>query len=429
MDAANFINSLRVGKVYKFFPHADFAMSVTQPETRRAGGSFQPAARIAENARQTEAGLNIEVSDDPAAVEEVWSELEAVAQASVYQTRRFVLPWLAAFSRPRGITPMFVVARDARNVAVAFLPLGVVRRGPLRIAGFLGGKDSNANLPLLKPGTRLAGGALRAALRAAAVQSALRPDAFVLLNQPRQWEGEENPLLTLSHRPSPSSLYRGGLDGTRKLSKDFAKKLRQKRRWLEALGKVEYVTGTEPEKAATIPDAFLAQKLQRFDDKNIDSEFGTPESRAFMEALALRGGNLPPALEWSALTLDGRVIATYGGGGHRKCFYFMVNSFDATPEIARCSPGDLLLHDILEEKRAAGYATFDLGIGEARYKNSWCDEKVELFDTALPVTARGAAFAFFESSRLTAKRWVKQNAWASDLARRASGVARAAGLR
>jgi CelD/BcsL family acetyltransferase involved in cellulose biosynthesis len=90
----------------------------------------------------------------------------------------------------------------------------------------------------------------------------------------------------------------------------------------------------------------------------------------------------------------------------------MVNSFDGDPEIARCSPGDLLLQSIIESACREGLTGFDLGIGEARYKDSWCNESVAMFDSIMPVSVKGRVYARYESLRLNAKRWIKQSDWA-----------------
>ena len=165
--------------------------------------------------------------------------------------------------------------------------------------------------------------------------------------------------------------------------------------------------------ARRVLDAFFEQKLARFREKNIESVFETAEARAFMESAALAGlADGAPALQLHALTLDDRIIATYGGGAHRGRLHLMVNSFDGDVEIARCSPGDLLLQSIIEKACAEGLTGFDLGIGEARYKDSWCDESVAMFDSIMPVSAKGRVYARYESLRLNAKRWIKQSDWA-----------------
>jgi CelD/BcsL family acetyltransferase involved in cellulose biosynthesis len=87
----------------------------------------------------------------------------------------------------------------------------------------------------------------------------------------------------------------------------------------------------------------------------------------------------------------------------------MFNSFDQNREIARCSPGDLLLHRMLEDACSRKITSFDLGIGEARYKASVCEEIVPLFDCIIPMTFAGYAAGVLAGLRLSVKRRIKRS--------------------
>lgn len=361
----------------------------------------------------------IDVHAEPADATEAWTILEETCSGSIYQTRRFLEPWIAAFADSLGLTPMLIVAHDARGAPVAFMPFGVRRSGPFNVAEFLGGKDSNANMGLYHPDFGFRRNDLISIMRAASAKARVRPDLFRLANQPLEWEGKKNPLDIFPHQTSASFLHGGRLVADpaaflkARQSKDAAKKLRKKRQKLEAVAPVTHYVARDAAGARRVLDAFFEQKLARFREKNIDSVFETAEARRFMEQSALAGLEAgAPALELHALLVGERIVATYGGGVHRGHLHLMVNSFDADPDIARSSPGDLLLQAILEQKCRDGLTGFDLGIGEARYKDSWCDDSRPLFDSIMPVTAKGHLFALIESNRLHAKRWIKQSEWA-----------------
>ena len=100
----------------------------------------------------------------------------------------------------------------------------------------------------------------------------------------------------------------------------------------------------------------------------------------------------------------------------------MFISFDGAAEVARCSPGDLLVARVIAMQCERGRAVFDLGVGQARYKSSFCGEVDELFTLILPVTARGRVYAGAVRSLVSVKRLVKQTPWAL----RAVGALRAA---
>ena len=81
-----------------------------------------------------------------------WTALAQEAPASPYQSFDFARVWFATIGAAEGATPLIVVARDDVGQPVALLPFARVARGPLRFAVFLGGKDSNFNLGLFRPG-------------------------------------------------------------------------------------------------------------------------------------------------------------------------------------------------------------------------------------------------------------------------------------
>jgi CelD/BcsL family acetyltransferase involved in cellulose biosynthesis len=98
----------------------------------------------------------------------------------------------------------------------------------------------------------------------------------------------------------------------------------------------------------------------------------------------------------------------------------MATSFDMDSEIAKTSPGEILLVDLIKLKGNAGISVFDLGVGEARYKTTICDDRDELVDTFLPLTMKGRAFAGVARAKRALKRRVKSSPVLLKLAQRAS---------
>src|SRR3972149_1327026 len=145
----------------------------------------------------------IEIYEHPAEALSVWTELEAIAPASAYQTHKWLVPWIETVGRSSGVCPMIVVARGINDLPIALFPFGIVQKGSVRVVHFLGGSASNSPLGLPRPGKKLDGFDIFSLSRAPPRKARLRPDAFVLLNQPRNWEGVEDPLTLLRHQPSP----------------------------------------------------------------------------------------------------------------------------------------------------------------------------------------------------------------------------------
>lgn len=392
---------------------SDAAMC-TGPSCRK--GKTGPGRTLASPGRSF---ASVSVHADPEAALPAWIELAATASMTPYQSPAWILPWIETVGASLNITAFIVVARDEAGRVVALLPLGVARQGSLRVASFLGAKDSNFNMGLFRPGAEWSLDSLRELLRRAAAMGGTPIDLFAFRNQPRAWQGAINPLLALAGQPSPSFAYKTDLVRDpeaflkTRLSRETRKKLRQKMNRLRALGAVSVVEARSATEREEILDAFVAQRAER----NRAVGVATDELPALRRFLDLTVGEKGP-VTFMGLRCGDRIVATLGGLRHNGRFSGMLTSFTAEADVARTSPGELLLAEVMTRHCAEGFATFDLGIGEARYKETYCPEAEELFDSLFALTPRGHLFARGERLRLSLKRAIKQSRWAWPMVQR-----------
>jgi CelD/BcsL family acetyltransferase involved in cellulose biosynthesis len=377
----------------------------------------QPAPRATPKRRAAPSSQRfafVEVFDAIEAVRAPWAEIAAAAPASPYQSFDFARLWLETIGAARGVAPMIVVARDEAGDVVALLPLGAVRKGPLRLAAFLGGKDANLNLGLFRPGLAWSREEIAALFREAARLARPRVDAFLLVNQPRAWRGVANPIAVAASQPSPSFAYKSALPADfsawrdAHASKDAQKKLRKKAKRLEAMGALIHRRAVDGNEAERVLAAFDAQRGARMRALGIPDAYASAPARAFLDGLALCGlAAGAPRLELHALFLGDRIVATFGAlcAGDRMSGLFI--SYDADPEIAKSSPGELMVQAMVREAIERGLSTFDLGVGEARYKDEACESVEELFDSAIAATPLGRLAALAFALKQRAKRRVK----------------------
>jgi CelD/BcsL family acetyltransferase involved in cellulose biosynthesis len=366
-------------------------MTMLDTITRR---DAPPAAPRAE-----EREWRIETTGDIAAVSRAWLSLEMSGLATPYQTlgwQRAALATLDGTSRP-----LFVTLRDRRGATVGLLPLVVRQKAGVAIATFPGGKHANYNMGLFTADAaeRLSRENLSATLAAVAADAAV--DLFVFRNQPMAWRGTENPMARLPRQPSASGAWRAELMSDADafiaslMSSESRKKLRHKERKLAEFGPLAYVEAGTPDEAQALLEAFLIQKKARFAAMGIANPFDQPEALAFLVHAAVRplDGGPPAPVSLFGLRAGDRIVAVFGGVIHGGRFCGMFTSFDAAPDVARCSPGDLLILHLVRTMCARGLSAFDLGVGDAAYKSDYCPIREELFDSFLPMTAKGNAAA------------------------------------
>jgi CelD/BcsL family acetyltransferase involved in cellulose biosynthesis len=379
------------------------------------------AARPAEGAFRTASAANtplfarIAVFDSFAAAAPAWRALEAGdVLATAYQRFDFLDLWQRHIGEPDGIAPCIAVAFDANDKPVALLPLGRHVSHGLKVLGFLGGKHSNFNL-----------GVWRRDVAAAVTEADVRPllaaleghgDALILYNQPMRWRDVANPLLLLPHHASPSMAYRGPLrpDFEELLKERTSNSTRYKmRKKVKALankaGPVAFARADSSAAACRVVHEFFAQKSARMKAMGMEDVFGAADVRAFIEAsVCAMLPNAQPVIEIYELTAGGATVATMGGMVRDGRFSAMFNSIPAD-KFRSESPGEQLLVNMIRTCCERGLDTFDLGVGEASYKDMFCPDEEPLFDTCLPLSARGHALVAIERAKSAVKRTIKQN--------------------
>lgn len=375
----------------------------------RIGGSLgDGAARSVPGQRPM---LSAEILPGLDEAETLWRSVEAAPDCLSTPYQR--LAWTSAYLRETGdeVSARVAVLRDQAGRVRMLVPLTVRGRRGLTLARTVGDTHANYHLPVFtRDAAAIPAGEVRGALVAAGARAGI--DVFAFSHQPEIWEGAPNPLAR-GGEPEASNGY--GLvlgpdpDSTikRVFSADARKKLRSKeKRLTETLGPIEYRMAGDGDEARSFLAAFYRQKAARFAGMGIRDPYAPEAIRRFLERAA---SGQDPAVEVHVLRLveTGRILAVFGGAVNGTRYSGMMTSFDGDPDVSRFSPGDLLLHHLVREQTARGRLSFDLGVGEARYKASICDETIALVETVWPVTLRGHAFALARTGLTRLKRRVK----------------------
>jgi CelD/BcsL family acetyltransferase involved in cellulose biosynthesis len=353
----------------------------------------------------------------------VWRSFEGSALASPYQR----IDWLEAWHRHVGarnrIDPLIVVARNNTGRPVLLWPLGSRRKGTARVGCWLGGKLVNYGLGLYDAAAAktLDRDALVPVIRYLREETEL--EALTLGNQPEAWRGVLNPLLALPHQVSPSFAYSISLQPdfdalyTELRSNSTRKKLRRsERRMIDAFGSCDLRRPESEGDIDRVLDVFLQQKSKRMREKQQRNDFGQPGVMDFFREIGKRSlGAEEPLLDLFWLDAGGHVAATWAGTTAGGRISGIINSFNQEEEFAKHHPGDILLRHLLEHCCKRGLSEFDLGVGEAQYKDRWCPRTDPLFDSFLPLNAQGWMHTAFARTGFRLKRVAKQSKFLSEM--------------
>ncbi|MGO4440617.1 GNAT family N-acetyltransferase [Rhizobium sp. RAF56] len=358
--------------------------------------------------------LRVECFDTMAPLETEWRALERDDLASLHQSYDWCAAWVAAHGRPLAILHGTLCARSA-----FILPIEIIRRPMLMRAEFIGAAHSNINTGLFSREFTASAGDMPLQSRLA---DALRgkADLLVLRNVPFAWRGQASPLAALpaveTHNRAFQLPLLGSMEETlaQVNAKRRRKKYRQQTRVLEEAGGYEHVIPTSAEEQRAMLDLFFRQKSERFRAAGLPDVFRTAEIRDFLHRLLDCRNETHPyeALELHGLRLKGRhegdiaaVAALSRKGDHVIC---QLASIDESlyPE---ASPGELLFWLMIERAEQQGARLFDLGIGDQRYKRSWCPVETVQHDVILPISAIGRAAATAARGATYAKAALKAN--------------------
>lgn len=365
----------------------------------------------------------VEIFDRLAAAEPFWRRLEAgPALVSAYQRFDFLSAWQQHVGERSGVTPYIVTGFDAAGEPVLLWPFGRTQVGPLQVAQFLGSKHANFNLGLWRRDVAeaITARGIRDILDRVA-RSAPRADLLALFSQPFGWNGIANPFALLPHQNSVDhsmrlTIDRGGEEMTKRiLSSTMRSRLRGKLRKLQALPGFRYFRATTPSDIDRLLDAFLTVKSVHMAQQGLTNVFAAPGvAEFFRSACHCRLPDGRHVIDIHALEADGEMLAMFAVVADEHRCSSMFNTY-TLGESSRHSPGLILLHHLVVDSADRGLRGFDLGVGKAEYKSTFCNEVEPLFDTFIGLTALGKLAAPALSAATATKRLIKEkpSLWAA----------------
>ena len=357
---------------------------------------------------------SIDIVRDLTAAEAIWRGLES-AQTSFtpYQRFDFLSAWQRHVGAREGLVPFIVIGYDAERRPLLLLPLALRHAYGARCAGFMGGKHSTFNMALFD--RDFAASATLADLDGliAAISQRSEADVLALHQQPLRWRELRNPLALLPHQPSandcPLLRIEPGAAPAALVSNSFRRRLKGKERKLASLpGYRSHIASTEAD-ITRLLDWFFRVKPLRMAEQKLPNVFADAGIEEFIRgACTAPLGNGKHAIDIHALECDEEVIAIFAGvaDGHR--FSMMFNTYTMSGN-SRYSPGLILMRDIIDHYAGKGYRALDLGIGSDDYKRLFCKDDEPIFDSFIPLSARGTLAASVMSGVNRTKRLVKHN--------------------
>ncbi|MDR3499650.1 MAG: GNAT family N-acetyltransferase [Parvibaculum sp.] len=374
-------------------------------------GAARPFARVVARTRaRARARLGVTLLTDFADAEDQWRRFEAEAFGTGFQSFDWLSAWHAHAAE--GVEPAIAfVSLDGETIMLA--PFGIERRMGLRCLVWLGGRFADYKGPLVSPGfaQRVPIGSFPA-LWAQILRALPAHDFIALENQPALLGVAANPFTDLGGTPAPDRGYVFALPPTYEaLAARFRPETRRndraKERKLGEKGKLEFRIAESGEEARRMAVDILDRKAAQLRAQGISSIFEDGAHRAAFLALAA----LPPKrrmLQVAALTLDGQFLSGSIAHVWKGRATLLVHTYEQTH--ARLSPGRLHMLKLMKASIEAGHWLYDLSVGHAAYKDSFCDVPMPLFNYVAAAKPWGIAAVAASRTRFSLKRAIKTNA-------------------
>jgi CelD/BcsL family acetyltransferase involved in cellulose biosynthesis len=357
-------------------------------ESRTAAPAWSKASRI----------VSVDILGDLGQAEAIWRRLEDQQHFSTpYQRFDFLGPWQRLVGERENLRPFIVIAYDIERRPLLLLPLTLGQEHSIRVACFMGGKHATFNMALWD--RDFAADATRADLDAlmSAIRARSEADVLAFSQQPRRWRNLRNPMALLPNQASANdcplmTIVPGALP-TAQISNSFRRRLKGKERKLKTLPGYRYCVAATETEIKRMLDAFFRIKPLRMAEQKLPNVFADPGVENFIRSVCLTrlagGGHV---IDIHAIECDDEVIAIYGGvaDGHR--FSMMFNTYTMS-ENSRYSPGLILVRNIVDHYAERGYRALDLGVGSDSYKRFFCKSNEAIFDSFIPLSARGTIAA------------------------------------
>jgi len=335
-------------------------------------------------------GISIRVITGLSAAESTWREFEKTADRTVFQAYDWLLEWNNHVGKKREILPVIVIGLGPDGEPLILMPLAIEKRWLLRRLVWLGSDLCDYNAPLLArrfsacvPPERF-GWFWREIIRTIRADPALRFEVVDLHRMPERVGAQQNPFLTLPVVSTTFGAHVATLATnwnefySSKRSAQDRKTDRRKMRNLAEYGELRFVDVRQRIDVEQTMETLIRQKQESYARMRVEDIFRRSGHREFFMAVTANP-RLGDIVHVSRLDAGTEQVATGLGLNFQNRYHLLLSGYE-DGEIARCSPGRMHLHGLMQYAIERNCREFDFTIGDEPYKLEWSDIHLKLFD-------------------------------------------------
>jgi CelD/BcsL family acetyltransferase involved in cellulose biosynthesis len=176
---------------------------------------------------------------------------------------------------------------------------------------------------------------------------------------------------------------------TRRAVVRLRRKLQSSAKGLTQIGEPRFIVNPGASEAARLTERLLELKRRKYQRTSTPDFLAAPGVERFYREM-MNPARLGTISHLSALTVGDTVASAHLGFIGRGRFYYIFPAYDT--QFGRYRIGHLLLQHLIDQSVTQDFDTFDLGIGDASYKNKWATHHLALHSHERAVTAAGRVY-------------------------------------
>jgi CelD/BcsL family acetyltransferase involved in cellulose biosynthesis len=176
---------------------------------------------------------------------------------------------------------------------------------------------------------------------------------------------------------------------TRRSIVRLRRKLQSCAKGLNQIGESRFIVNPAAAEAARVTERLFELKRRKYQRTSTPDFLAAPGVERFYREM-ISPARLGKISHLSALTIGDAVAAAHLGFIGRGRFYYIFTAYDTA--FGRHRVGHLLLQHLIDQSVTQDFDTFDLGIGDASYKNKWANHHLALHSHERAVTAAGRVY-------------------------------------
>ncbi len=346
--------------------------------------------------------------------EQSWRSIEQESDGYVFQTFDWLSQLYHQVGKPMGVKPCLVLVETTTADPLILFPFGIHNRRFLRALVWLGDAISEYQAPLLTKGGIEYLDRTSFEVVWQKVLDILPPvDYLHLEKQPVSLGQQPNPMMNLPCWRHPSRGHITRLKGSWNAyykSKTRAKTRssnRRKKKQLQKLGEFKILCPATGSELDRVVETMFLQKSQYYRELGVTDLFASEHRCRFLRHMIKEHADVG-LVHVAAIQVGDQIVATNLSLVYENCLYNMISSY-ARDTSTRFSPGTVLLHSLFQWAIENEIEMVDLGIGDDPYKDRWCEENMDIYDSIIPMNVRGCTAATLLLARLLLKRYVKSS--------------------